>query len=291
MKLAHRRFAPIAAALLPMVAGLPAVKAQEIAVSRAATPAKSAAKPSNSMDRPTPLPLGEIVNGRADGGSKTNKIHYWAFDLPAGEYKVVLDMERSDRRNSNIQGSLRWLGTGGEDLGRLGHFNEIDYRARQVGVVKLEKPTQGVLAVEPEQMVDYDLAIFRADSKVPVPLLRGTPPVTPIEFGQLYKSPLLDGSSAKAFACYTSITLPAGDYRITYSLTREDGQSSNIQGYLKVLDPDGVVVQRLGNINAINSTATAAIDIVLSEEKEAILRIDTNQKARATLKVERRERD
>jgi hypothetical protein len=70
--------------------------------------------------RPTLLNLGTIAKGRVDPRSRTNQAHYWLVDLPAGEYKAVVDMERSDRRNSNIQGNLSWLGVNGKDQGGWG---------------------------------------------------------------------------------------------------------------------------------------------------------------------------
>ena len=70
-----------------------------------------------------------MVKGRVDPASRTNKAHYWLVDLPEGAYKAVVDMQRSDRHDSNIQGQVHLLGPDGQGEMQLGRFNEIDFRA------------------------------------------------------------------------------------------------------------------------------------------------------------------
>ena len=135
----------------------------------------STAKPSADPNQPTPLKLGEVVKGRVDPKSRTNKAHYWLVDLPAGEYKAVVDMERGDRRNLNIIGEVHWLSLDGEDLGR-GHFNDdrlpLTAMSSRSGWTSRARDRA---AVEAEDMMDYDLGLFEATATVTVPFFRSPP--------------------------------------------------------------------------------------------------------------------
>ena len=109
--------APTPAALRDVVQML-ARRIEEEAQAAPRAEVASTAKPSADPNQPTPLKLGEVVKGRVDPKSRTNKAHYWLVDLPAGEYRAVVDMERGDRRNLNIIGEVHWLSLNGEDLGK-----------------------------------------------------------------------------------------------------------------------------------------------------------------------------
>jgi hypothetical protein len=247
----------------------------------------SAAQPSADPNKPTPLKRGEVVKGRVDAKSKTNKAHYWFIDVPAGEYKAVVDMERADRQNSNIQGGLQLLGLSGEDLGWLGGFNEIDYRARRVFPLRLGKPLRGIVRVTADQMMDYQLGLFPATAAVPTPFFRKAPKVTPLKLGETFAPPALDGSKAATCDAFCSMTLPAGDYRLTIGFRRADRQRSNIQGQVQALTMDGMIVRNLGYVNEIDTRAAATFKLALSEERSLIFRVVAVQELEATLKVDR----
>jgi hypothetical protein len=247
----------------------------------------SAAKPSADPNNPTSLQRDEVVKGRVDAESKTNKAHYWLLDLPAGEYKAVVDMERADRRNSNIQGEVLLLGPNGENLGRLGHFNEIDYRARRVFPLRLDKPLQGMVRVTADVMTDYHLGLFLAKAAVPTPFFQKTPKVTPLKLGETFAPPALDGSRADTCDAFCAMTLPAGDYKLTVDFRRVDGRKSNIQGSVQALTMDGMVTRNLARVNEIDSRAATTIKLALSEEQSLIFRLVAEQELEATFKVDR----
>jgi serine/threonine protein kinase len=247
----------------------------------------SDAKASADPKTPAELPRGEVVKGRVDPASKTNQAHYWLIDLPAGEYKAVVDMELANRRNSNIQGEIQLLGRDGEILRKFGRFNEIDYRSRGVFPFRLDKPLQGIIRVKADQMMDYHLAVFPAAAAVPTPFFRNTPKVTAVKLGETFTAPALDGSKADAYDAFCSLTLPAGDYRVTVGFRRVDGKRSNIHGSVAVLSMDGMMKKKLGNVNEIDTRTTKTFKLALSEEQALIFRIMADQKLEGTLKVER----
>src|SRR5262249_17680473 len=152
-----------------------------------------------------------------DPRSRTNKAHYWLVDLPAGHYKAVVDMERGDRRDSNIQAAVHWLSLDGEDHGGAG-FNDIDFRARRVFPFRRGGAREGMVRVEADTMMDYALGLFESTATVTVPFFRTPPEVTPIRLGQTFAPPIIHGSTAKTCAAYCSMTLPAGDYKVTVEL-------------------------------------------------------------------------
>ena len=248
----------------------------------------STAKPSADPNQPTPLKLGEVVKGRVDPKSRTNKAHYWLVDLPAGEYKAVVDMERGDRRNLNIIGEVHWLSLDGEDLGR-GHFNDIAFRLRHVFPFRLDEPRKGVVRVEAEDMMDYDLGLFESTATVTVPFFRSPPQVTPIKLGQTFAPPNLNGRTAKTCDAYCSLTLPAGDYKVTVELRRVDGKNSNITGEVEALNADGMKTTRIGGVIEIDNRTVKSFKLALSEEQFTIFRVTASsydQILKATLKVE-----
>jgi hypothetical protein len=247
----------------------------------------SAAQPSADPNKPAPLERGEVAKGRVDAHSQTNKAHYWFIDVPAGEYKAVVDMERADRRHSNIQGGVQLLGLNGEDLGWLGRFNEIDYRARGVFPLRLGKPLRGVVRVTADQMMDYQLGLFPATAAVPTPFFRKAPKVTPLGLGETFAPPALDGSKAATCDAFCSMTLPAGDYRLTVGFRRVDRRRSNIQGQVQALTMDGMIVRNLGHVNEIDTRAAATFKLALSEERSLIFRVVATQELEATFKVDR----
>lgn len=251
----------------------------------AATPT-STAKPGTDPGRPTAIKLGELVKGRVDPKSRTNQSHYWGFDLPAGTYKAVMDLERSDRQDSNIQATLQWLDQDGKELAELGGFNAIDFRSRGVFEFKLEEPQQGIIRVQTQQMVDYDFGLFKAADPVRTPFFRATPKVTPIELGQTFATPVLDGRSEKTCSAYCSLKLPAGDYKVTADLRRVDGENSNIQGTVEALNAEGVLQTKIGDINEIDTRTVKSFKIVTSEEQDMMVRIKVQQKLKGGLKIE-----
>ena len=189
----------------------------------------STGKPSSDWNNPAPITLGAVVHGRVDPMSATAKAHFWVFDLPAGNYKAVVDMERGDRAFANIVAGLHLLGIDGTEQNLLGSFNDIEFRARHIFAFVLEAPRKGIIGVESSMaMMDYDLGLFESTAAVTVPFFRDPPPVTPIRLQDAFNSGPLDGGSAKTSSAYCSLTLAAGDYNVIVDLRRLDGMSANL---------------------------------------------------------------
>ncbi len=288
--LATRHFGPASGrADLPNPAGPPIAiekgKEPAIELPKVRTEIASKATASTDVKKPGQLTLGAVVKGRVDPMSRTSKSHYWLYDLPAGNYKAVADMERSDRDSSNIQATLFWLNQDGGGQQLLGHFNDIDYRARHTFACRLDEPRKGIIRVESSgAMMDYDFGLFELTASVPVPFFRNAPKVTPIQLEQSVTSPLLDNTSWKTDSAYYSLTLPAGDYTWSVEMRRLDDRVSNLQGGVFALDEDGVITATLGGFNEIDSHTVKSFPMALSEEQFMILRV-TGGQVKATIKV------
>ncbi|MHC5541945.1 hypothetical protein ACYOEI_27310, partial [Singulisphaera rosea] len=242
---------------------------------------------STDPKKATPLEIGSMGRARIDSKSRTNKIHYWLVDLPKGDYKVVVDQYRSDGYSSNIQGTVNWLNLDGALIQELIGYNAIDYRARGVGTIHLDEAQKGIINIEAGSgMVDYDIAVFEASTEFPVPFLRNSPTVTPIEIGQTYKSQPLVPGPWKNGTAYVKVTLPAGDYKVTSEFIRTDGANTNLQGSISFASTDGVYLSELGGFNEIAPRAAKTFKLMLSEELERIIYISPSQEMSATLKIE-----
>jgi hypothetical protein len=151
---------------------------------------------------------------------------------------------------------------------------------------RLDEPRKVILRVTTWEMMDYNLGLFPSTTDVKVPFFRSAPGVIPIKLGETFTSPLLDGSAARTCAAYCSMTLPAGDYKVTLGFRRADGKSSNIMGSVDALNTDGMITLRVGHINEIDMQAIKSFGMALSEEQSMIFRVSAEQRLMATLKVE-----
>ena len=115
---------------------------------------------------------------------------------------------------------------GREDLGR-GHFNDIAFRLR-MSSVPAGRARKGVVA-EAKDMMDYDLGLFEATATLTVPLPQPAPG-DPHRARANIRPSDLNGRTAKTCDACCSLTLPAGDYKVTVELRRVDGKNSNITG-------------------------------------------------------------
>jgi hypothetical protein len=232
----------------------------------------TAANPSNDVNSPTRLKPGVVVKGRIDPKSSTAKAHYWRADLPAGRCKFVVDMERSDRKSSNILATLQLFGLDGRNPRRMERFNDLGFRSRRVFTVGPDEPRNVILRVDSDEtMMDYDLGLFESSAAVTVPFFRNRPEVTPIRLGEDFASGLLDSSSGKTDSVYCSVRLPAGDYSLAVELRRTDERKSNLSGRVCLLNPDGQLLSWLGSLIELDSRAVKSFRFPLSEERDLLL--------------------
>jgi Mg-chelatase subunit ChlD len=231
--------------------------------------------PSSDLNAPVPLTLGEVVKGRLGKSDETKKYHYWLLDLPAGHYKFVLDVKRADERDSNIGGELSMMKPDGKEGKKIGRMIAIDHRHRSVFRIEAEKPLQGVLRYENSYTIsDYHLGVFRESDRLNGLFFVKPPPVAPIKLGQTVTTPLLEGDNTQKRDAYYSLTLPAGDYKVSVEYRRQDKRDSNVGGAVSALDPDGD--QRIERVVAVIDTGPAhqgAAKLSLADEAHLVFKV------------------
>ena len=231
--------------------------------------------PSSDPATPVPLNLGEVVKGRLAKSKQTKKYHYWSLDLPAGKYKFVLDLKRADDRGGNVGGDLQMIGHDGKDGQRIGVMNEIDYRHRSVFRINAEQPLQGILRYGNEYTIsDYHLGVFRESDPLGGLFFAKVPPVTPITIGKPVTTPILDGDNVQMRDAYYSITLPAGDYKVSGEFRRVDQKRSNVGGAVSTLREDGDDnVDKVFGVNEIAPLGESAAKLSLADEEKIIFKV------------------
>jgi hypothetical protein len=231
--------------------------------------------PSGDLNAPVPLTLGEVVKGRLADSDATKKYHYWLLDLPAGHYKFVLDVKRADEKDSNVGGELSLMEPDGKEGKKIGGMIAIDHRHRSVFRIEAEKPLQGVLRYENNYTIsDYYLGVFRESDRLNGLFFVKPPPVAPIKLGQTVTTPLLDGENTQKRDAYYSLTLPAGDYKVSVAYRRQDKRDSNVGGVVSALDPDGD--QRIDRVVAVIETGPAhqgAAKLSLADEAHLVFKV------------------
>lgn len=224
--------------------------------------------PSADPNAPVALNLGEVVKGRLDNSDRTKKYHYWQVDLPAGDYKFVIDVKRADDRESNVGAELHFMKPDGK-LGRqIGKLNAIDMRRRGVFRVPLAEPLRGVVQFANDFTIsDYHLAVFRDAEPLRGLFFVQPPPVVPLALGKPITTPVLDGRNPKQSDAYAWIKLAAGDYKLTAEFQRQDQLKSNVGGNVGALGPDGETrVESLLKINKIAPSDKKSAKLSLAEE-------------------------
>jgi hypothetical protein len=242
----------------------------------ASIPVVKPSTPKTSTDRtaPIPLKLKEVVSGRLGNSEQTGKFHFWLVDLPAGNYKVVLDVRRADDAHSNVGGMLLRMSPEGEKLGRLGSMITVGHRFRSIFRLKLEKPWKGIVRYENLYTIsDYSLGIFPASDTVTGLFFSDPPKILPLELGKPVTTPELDGRSAPKRDAYYGIRLPAGDYKIVADFRRSDKKKSNVGGEVRVFDSDGAFVKRPLNVIDVDFSSLGTAKFSLAEEQSVFFMV------------------
>lgn len=245
--------------------------------------------PSADANAPVPLALGEVVKGRLADTSQTKKYHYWSIDLPAGDYKFVLDLKRADDRHSNIGGTLRMMKPDGSEGQSIGGMNEIDHRHRSIFRIKAKEPLKGVFRYENEYSIaDYHLAVFKESDPLQGLFFIQPPVVAPLTLGKAVTTPLLDGSNPKLRDAFYSIKLPAGDFKLSVEFRRADLKNSNVGGVVDALEADGDDNKdSILGVNEIAPSGTKAAKLSLADEATLVFKVRAEYaKETAVFKVE-----
>jgi hypothetical protein len=163
----------------------------------------------------------------------------------------------------------------GKEGKKIGGMIAIDHRHRSVFRIEAEKPLQGVLRYENSYTIsDYHLGVFRESDRLNGLFFVKPPPVAPIKLGQTVTTPLLEGDNTQKRDAYYSLTLPAGDYKVSVEYRRQDKRDSNVGGAVSALDPDGD--QRIERVVAVIDTGPAhqgAAKLSLADEAHLVFKV------------------
>jgi hypothetical protein len=251
-------------------------------VPRAPEPAPSASpalpvapRPASAeQTAPAPIDAGEVVKGRL----AADKSHFWQIKAPAGRYRLVLDIKRSDDANSNLTAVVEALDPDGRKLGQLLGLNEIDVRRRIVAKLDTtDKPHPDLIlrVTGAPAIVDYWLGLFPIDAAVRLPYFSRTPHVEALALGRPALA-VLAPLSADFDGVWYAIDVDAQDYRVTARFERTDGVKSNVIGHVDMFGPIGEESGH-GNgvcgVNAIDTSGSCARKLVFSEKTSVLFRV------------------
>lgn len=229
--------------------------------------------PSSDVSAPTPIKLGEIVTGRLGNSGETGKYHFWLVNLPAGKYKVILDVKRADDSGGNIGGSLQWFSPDGEKMDGLGGMNEINYRHRSIHRFGIKKPIKLILRYSNAFTIsDYWLGLFQQDDKVRSPFFVKCPKVGALTLGMTV-SAVLDGAEPLARDAFYNIELRPGDYKVTAEYVREDGKGGNVGGNVTAFGPEGDQGSGMLGANDIDFSSKKVGKFSLADKQKIIFRL------------------
>jgi hypothetical protein len=238
-------------------------------------PASPIAAKAASADQSAPVPIdaGEIVKGRL----AADKSHFWQIKAPAGRYRVVLDVKRSDDSISNIFAAVEAFDPDGRKLGQLLGLNEVDVRRRLVAKLDTSGKPHADLVLRvtgASTIVDYWLGLFPIDATVPSPYFARTPHVEALALGQPVSAVLAPLSSNSDGSWY-SIDLDAQDYRVSTQVERSDGAKGNVIAHVDMFGPIGETNGGNGicGINVIDSSGSCVRKLVFSEKTSVLFRI------------------
>lgn len=92
---------------------------------------------------PRPIALDEEQTGELEVGESA----YYAVALPRGDYRAVLGLEQSRRKNSNLIGYVALLDSAGGSQEKIASINAIDVSYTAAGSFTMKRPTLVVLRV------------------------------------------------------------------------------------------------------------------------------------------------
>lgn len=181
---------------------------------------------------------GQIVGGRVDPDSLANQEHFWAIQLPAGFYHLVLDARTADGARTNLGADVAWrLGTGNEE--RLFSGNEISRQYRDGAFFEVKAPGLVQLKVGSVfAMEDYLMGLFSNGTPVPSPAFSKCPTVMALTLGQPVSFVLGADGPAHEDQWFL-VDLALGNYKFVLEAAQAAGDSTNLIYSVDVLDRFG----------------------------------------------------
>jgi hypothetical protein len=246
---------------------------------------------SGSEKAPTALEAGEIVKARLGETGKSAGYHYWKVNVPAGRYRVVTDLKRSDDKHSNLQTQVEAFAPDGGSPTSVISTNVIDFRTRAAAWIESTGEDVILRVGNSYGIVDYWLAIFPENAEITAPYFVRTPKIQPLEFGKAVAGSL-DPKPGDPAALWYSVTLKAQDYKITADFKRTDGKKSNVQASVELFGPIGEDVEGMESsvcaVNEIDTGGSCAVKLVSAQDANVLIRVTpSNDSAyKTTFKIE-----
>ena len=206
--------------------------------SECGTIAPSDLAPSTSTTAPASFALGQLVGGRIDPASTSNREHQWVVQLAAGFYHLVVDSRTADGTNGNIGIQVtRRPDIGSEE--RLLSGNEIARRYRDEAFFEVKTAALVPLKVISNfGMEDYLMGVFANGTPVPSPAFDKCPTVMPLALGQptpFTVGPFGTDSGEQWFL----VDFKVGNYKFLVDATLTSGVSGNLAYQVDVMDQFG----------------------------------------------------
>ena len=191
--------------------------------------------PGSTIFNPTMFAPAQLVGGRIDPASTTNKEHQWAVSLTPGFYHVVVNAQTADGASGNLGVAVnRRPETGSEE--RLLSGNEIARQYRDQGFFEVKSSAVVPLKVVSNfGMVDYVMGVFANGTPVPSPAFDKCPTVMPLTVGTVSTFALGEDAPGSGDQWFR-IDLPLGNYKVLVDATQTSGVSSNLAYDLALFD-------------------------------------------------------
>ncbi len=227
-----------------------------------------------------------------------NETQVITLQLAAGEYLLTVDTRRVDGQNRNLIGKVSLLdGDGVVVRDATLQFNAIDVSFRGVSAFHLRRATTvSVRVVNEHDRAEYMVVVHALPAGFLARRSRAETPATPVGtddlpfnvekagampypfFGTTAPAPMaLDeersGELADGDSAYYALVPPRGDYRAVLGFTQTRRASSNLIGYVALLDSAGGSQQLLAQINAIDVSFTEAGSFTLKRPGLVVLRV------------------
>jgi hypothetical protein len=193
---------------------------------------------------------------------------FYKIALPAGTFKIVLDTRRDNEKGGNLQSSLSILDKNGAPLsvGAIS-FNQIDVDYRKVNTLTIKTPKTVMLKLSSDQ----------DDTRFWLTVMPNAHPLLPF-FGNTVPTPIVleetkTGSLHTGESIYYILKLKKGAYKAILDFANAEGKSTNMQGYLALLNADGGNQEQLIVMNEIDISFRRTGSFMLKNDVVHVVRI------------------
>ncbi len=205
-----------------------------------------------------------LVQGLVAGGTvvpnSDQQNHYWSFDVPQGEYALVVEgFNGVDTRATNIILNVTETDSRGIEQAQLFRFNAIDNRVREIIPVTADSTGFHVkIAGNVVNKQDYQIVLYTLDDVIPSPYLADCPEVSSTSVGTT-EAFTIEANKERYFL----VELPVGEYELLVDAAVADGSSTNIIYELSAysLTNSTSTERQLVRVNEIDTFYRSAVTI------------------------------